>query len=61
MCGTLVLPTEDIRNNLILGISLDEPQPHPTLKDAYVEPLTKFWNTLRMSRLGKKFGEPLAP
>ena len=61
MGGTLVLPTEDIRNNLIFGISLDEPQPHPTLMDAYVEPLTKFWETLRMSSLGRKFGEPLRP
>ena len=41
MFGTLVLPNEHIRRNLVIGINLGEPQRHPTLAAAYFEPLQR--------------------
>ena len=39
MFGTLVIATDEIRENLILGMNVGQPQPHPTLAKAYIEPL----------------------
>lgn len=49
MFGTLVLPTEEIRTNLIFGIKLGEPQRHPTLARAYFEPLESMFKVLKRS------------
>jgi sterol desaturase/sphingolipid hydroxylase (fatty acid hydroxylase superfamily) len=45
--GTLVIPNEEIRRNLVLGIGMDEPQRHPSLWKAYVEPLQRIGQMLR--------------
>lgn len=47
--GTLVIPDEEIRRNLVLGVGLDEPQRHPSLWKAYAEPLQRIGNMLRAS------------
>lgn len=46
MWGTLVLPDEKIRKNLVLGIGEETPQLHPTLTAAMVEPLQACWSYL---------------
>jgi len=45
--GTLILPSEEIRKNLVFGITLDEPQRHPTLTRAYLEPLQSIFQVMR--------------
>lgn len=47
MFGTLVLPTEDLRKNLVFGLSLKEPDPHSNLKLAYQMPLQNMWAMTR--------------
>jgi sterol desaturase/sphingolipid hydroxylase (fatty acid hydroxylase superfamily) len=46
MWGTLVLPTEEIRKNLVFGLAKDAPQLHPTMKDVYLEPMRESWARL---------------
>lgn len=47
MLGTLVLPTEEIRKNLVFGINLGEPQKHPSLTKAYLEPLQSMYGVMK--------------
>lgn len=47
MFGSLVLPTEEIRKNLVFGINLGDPQRHPTLVKAYLEPLQSMYGVLK--------------
>lgn len=54
MFGTLVLPTEEIRKNLVFGIDLGEPQRHPTLTRAYLEPLQSIYEVLKRGILKSK-------
>ncbi|MGH8546663.1 MAG: sterol desaturase family protein, partial [Gammaproteobacteria bacterium] len=46
MFGTLVLPSEEIRKNLILGVGIGAPQHHPTLAKVYLEPLASMYELL---------------
>jgi len=46
MFATLVLPSEEIRKDLILGIGIGAPQHHPTLAKAYLEPLASMYEIL---------------
>lgn len=45
--GTLILPSEEIRKNLVFGIALNAPQPHPSLTRAYLEPLQSVFQVAR--------------
>lgn len=45
--GTLILPSEDIRKNLVFGMALNAPQRHPTLTRAYLEPLQSVFQVAR--------------
>lgn len=47
MFGTLVLPTKDLRKDMVFGINTDEPQRHPNLAAAYWEPLQQMAGVLR--------------
>ncbi|WP_252177889.1 sterol desaturase family protein [Endozoicomonas sp. 4G] len=59
MFGTLVLPTEDLRNNLTFGLVNNEPDPYLDLRTAYVRPLENMWQMTwaRFSRQ-KPSGQP---
>jgi sterol desaturase/sphingolipid hydroxylase (fatty acid hydroxylase superfamily) len=46
MFGTLFLPSEEIRKNLILGVGIGAPQHHPTLAKVYLEPLASMYELL---------------
>jgi hypothetical protein len=46
MFGNLVLPSEEIRKNLILGVGIGAPQHHPTLPEVYLEPSVSMYEIL---------------
>ncbi|WP_252177887.1 sterol desaturase family protein [Endozoicomonas sp. 4G] len=47
MFGTLVLPTEELRNTLVFGLTPNDPDPHVDLKTAYMGPLKNMWEMTR--------------
>jgi hypothetical protein len=44
--ATLVLPSEENRKNLILGVGIGAPQRHPMLAKVYLEPLASMYEIL---------------
>ena len=46
MFGNLVLPSEEIRKNLILGVGIGAPQYHPTLPEVYLESSASMYEIL---------------
>jgi sterol desaturase/sphingolipid hydroxylase (fatty acid hydroxylase superfamily) len=47
MFGTLILPSEEIRKNLIFGLGSGKPQYHSTLAEAYLEPLKSMYEVVK--------------
>ncbi|MDC5848787.1 sterol desaturase family protein [Vibrio europaeus] len=54
MFGTLVVPTEELRKNLVIGLSINEPDPHSSLKLAYLMPLQNMWTMAKKRLLPNK-------
>lgn len=51
MFGTLVLPTEENRKNLVLGLTLKGDDPHIDLKAAYFKPLRIMWGMIKTRKM----------
>ena len=47
MFGTLVLPTEALRDKLVFGLTPNDPDPHVDLKTAYMGPLKNIFKIVR--------------
>jgi sterol desaturase/sphingolipid hydroxylase (fatty acid hydroxylase superfamily) len=60
MFGSLVLPSEEIRKNLVFGLNMEEAQRHPSLQKAYLEPLGRIIGSIRtrISSSGKPYQPP---